>query len=189
MSVKNSKHDQLQDIAIGWLYARGCSIFAKEVPTSNGIADALGVKTPPRYLGESGQKDTVYYIEAKTSRSDLICLKQKSVYRTSVGWIDERCYYHRFPMLSGLMATGANECDQCRRISAGKEDTGIDFYYLIVSDGVAVEKTLYPEWGVINERGKVIRKAKRMRRENDVNGIIVNVAHVLVYKVFGKMYQ
>ena len=38
-------HKQLQDTAIRWLYQVGCNVFAKEVPTQNGIADALGIKS------------------------------------------------------------------------------------------------------------------------------------------------
>ena len=76
------KHAQLQDVAIGWLYGVGCSIFAKEVPTQNGVADALGVKT-------RNGKDDVYYIEAKVSRSDLICKKQKVVYADATGTIEK----------------------------------------------------------------------------------------------------
>jgi len=75
------KHAQLQDMAINWLYARG-PIFAKEVPTFNGVADAIGIKT------QDGKND-VYYLECKASRSDLICLKQKAVYARAVGTYDE----------------------------------------------------------------------------------------------------
>jgi len=78
-SGKSDKHKQLQRTATYWLYLKGCSIFAEEVPTQNGIADALGIVT---------RNDTVYYIEAKASRSDLCCKKQKSVYIHSVGGVD-----------------------------------------------------------------------------------------------------
>lgn len=154
---KSAKHKELQKTAITWLYERGCSVFAEEVPTRNGIADALGIRT------RSGD-EAVYYIEAKQSRSDLVCLKQRAVYLRSVA--------SKAIFGEGLVM----------------EDTGIDFYYLIVSDNVIVEPSLYPEWGVIDERGKVIRKAKRMKRENHLQEQLQAIAHVLVYKVFGKMY-
>jgi len=82
------KHKALTDRALWWLYDRGCSVYAKEVPTRNGIADALGIMT------RQGQ-EKVYYIEAKASRSDLICEKQKTVYERSVnGHLKKRCEYH-----------------------------------------------------------------------------------------------
>lgn len=63
-------HRQLQDIARRWIYGVGCNVLAKEVPTENGIADALGIK--------SGKED-VYHVECKASRADLICKKQKLI--------------------------------------------------------------------------------------------------------------
>ena len=147
MKEEKNKHCALQNTAIRWLYGIGCSVFAQEVPTKNGIADALGIRT------REGSVAT-YYIEAKASRSDLICLKQKCVYRRSVEW----------------------------------KDMGIDFYYLIVADGVRVEPELYPNWGVINESGEVIRRAKRMANTESATYLLEKIAHVLVYKVFGKLY-
>lgn len=178
-------HKSLQDVAIGWLYGVGCSIFAKEVPTENGIADALGVKT-------LHGKDDVYYIEAKASRSDLICKKQKAVYANATGTVEKKCYYHtmRLALTGELMnPEGANECGNCHDLKMGRGDTGVDFYYIIVAEGLTVESGLYPAFGVINHKGDIVRKAKRMIR-NDKKGhdLIVAVAHVLVYKVFGKMY-
>jgi hypothetical protein len=79
------KHKDLQEAAIRRLYDFGCNVFAKEVPTGNGIADALGVKS---------STGNVYYIECKASRSDLICLKQKNVYRNAIGEITQLCYMH-----------------------------------------------------------------------------------------------
>jgi hypothetical protein len=101
--------------------------------------------------------DTVYLIEAKASRSDLICYKQGLCYRRSI----------RRPLC--------------------------DFYYLIVADGVKVEDDLYPRWGVINEQGMVVRKAKRMNkslgfREALRKDIVRVIAHSLVYRTFGKLY-
>lgn len=151
-----NKHAELSRTAIGWLYRRGCSAFANEVTTFNGIADAFGIKT-------DGEKYTSYYIEAKASRSDLICQKQRMVYERSV-----------------------NLPDHC----------AVDFYYLIVADGVKVEDSLYPNWGLLDERGNLVRRAKRMKwRETGQHGIkdqirwqLRNIAHTLVYQVYGKMY-
>ena len=78
------KHKELCQTAINWLYKKNCSVFANEVPTWNGIADAIGVKRSPNYDYEKQDVDfdnTVYYIEAKASRSDLLCFKQKCVYK------------------------------------------------------------------------------------------------------------
>jgi hypothetical protein len=59
-----------------------------------------------------------------------------------------------------------------------------------VADGVTVEDSLYPMFGVINERSEVVRKAKRMKRNDRTNSdLIVSVAHVLVYEVYGKLYK
>ncbi len=64
----------------------------------------------------------------------------------------------------------------------------VDFYYFIIADGVKFEDTLYEGWGVINESGEVIRKAKRMKKMDDTRGLMKAIAHALVYKVFGKLY-
>ena len=155
--MTSQKHNELSETAIRWLYGRGCSVFANEVPTCNGIADAIGVITSQRMYGKD---DVVYYIEAKASRSDLVCLKQRAAY--------QRTQY-----------------------SPHHDNHGnyIDFFYLIVADGVKVEPTLYPSWGVINEGGRVIRKAKNMKKKNyDTRDLLTNIAHVLVYKVHGKLY-
>lgn len=147
-------HKELSLKAIFWLYERGCSVFANEVPTKNGIADALGVVTD---WGGNGK--TSYYIEAKASRSDLICKKQKTCYERSIL---------------------ANETEYgC---------PGIDFYYLIVDEGIMVENSLYPQWGVINSKGAVIRRAKRFKHNVNRNALVTAIAHVLVYKVFRKLY-
>jgi hypothetical protein len=178
------KHKHLQAVAIQWLYGRGCHAFAKEVPTSNGNADALGIKAP------RDKKHTVYYIEAKASRSDLICMKQRLCYLKSVGARKERCYYHtvRDKMTHLREKDPLEECPQCLQIEQKNGDTGIDYYYLIVADGVKVEDHLYPEWGIISENGTTLRKAKCMKREGDTQKLMLNIAHVLVYKVFGKLY-
>lgn len=181
MKEEKSKHAELQNTAIRWLYNNGCSIFAQEVPTQNGIADALGVK-----------KDTVYYIEAKASRSDLMCKKQKLVYEKAVGKLQELCHYHQFGRNSVAMFELKKEsiadCYKCVEVVQRNADTGIDYYYLILADGVKINETEYPMFGVINENGSVIRRAKKMKKEQSNEHIIKNIAHVLVYKVFGKMY-
>jgi len=148
-------HAELCKQAILWLYHRRCSVYANEVPTENGIADALGVITK----GSPPNAKTVYYIEAKASRADLICKKQKRVYEDS---------FKFHPYDAWLPA--------------------IDFYYLIVASGVVVEDSLYPQWGVIDENGNVIRKAKRYKHNIDRAKYIQQIAHVLVYKYFGKLY-
>jgi len=186
------KHKDLRDTAIRWLYEKGCHIYAKEVPTENGNADALGIKAP------RNGRETVYYIEAKASRNDLICLKQKQVYRRSVGaHREEKCYLHMMQRPEGHLFTSITveeyekavaECKECFEIRRKHGDTGIDYYYLIVADGVKVEEDLYPGWGIINEKGEVVRRAKRMKREGDCKRLIIEVAHVLVYKCFGKLY-
>lgn len=180
----NTKHKDLQDVAIGRLYEFGCSIFAKEVPTENGIADALGIKT-------LHGRNAVYYIECKASRSDLICAKQKAIYKTAIGDFTARCYLHSYgDGKGGLMRPDNTGCPACEEMEAARGDTGIDFYYLIVADGVKVEDTLYPAFGVINEKGIIVRKAKKMKRdEAKVQKLIVAVAHVLVYKAYGKIYE
>lgn len=150
--MKSNKHQQLQDIAIRWLYNRGCTVFAQEVPTYNGIADALGI----RYYNQKEQ--TVYYLEAKATRSDLFCKKQKGIYARSIT-----------PSFQG--------------------SDGIDFYYFVLPDGLNLNNDEYPVWGVINERGNVIRRAKRIENKKPSIDMAVTVAHVLVYKVFGKLYQ
>ena len=58
MENKN-KHKELCQMAIDWLYTRHCSVFANEVPTWNGIADAIGIIT--------NGKPTVYYVECGKS--------------------------------------------------------------------------------------------------------------------------
>jgi len=181
------KHADLQDVAIGWLYSRGCSVFAKEVPTGNGVADALGVMT-------RNGKEIVYYVEAKASRSDLICLKQKAVYARAVGATMAWCWQHDPGLYKTLFADksvdrtkGWESCEECKLVKDDQGDTGIDFYYVIVADGVRWDD-VYPLFGIINENGKVVRKATRMRRTGDAKQLIINVAHVLVYKAYGKLY-
>ena len=161
MLEETTKHKELQNTAIRWLYARGCCVFGQEVPTRyGGIADAIGVVVrDERTVTPEGvrwlPKETVYYFEAKASRSDLICAKQKGIYENSIS-----------PRLE-------------------KE---FDFCYLIVADGVKVEPSLYPTWGVMTEHCEIIRRAKRQKRTQPASIIIKNIAHVLVYKVFGKLY-
>lgn len=69
-----------------------------------------------------------------------------------------------------------------------------DFYYFILADGVAISDSDYPAWGVIDERGKVTRRATKMNpdhsrqagwRNKDISRLI---AHTLVYRVYGKLY-
>ncbi len=165
----NGKHKELQQTAIRWLYKRGCNVFAEEVPTWNGIADALGVKTDAT--------DTVYYIEAKASRSDLLGKKQKfcckrvdEVFKQGI-YRDKKCF------------------DYFKGMVKYEYPNNIDFFYFIIADGITIDQNLYPLWGVIDERGKVIRKAKRMSKKENSSNLIINIAHILVYKVFGKMYQ
>lgn len=147
-------HDELKKAAIGWLYNLGCQAFAEEVPTANGVADALGIK------GED-----VYYVEAKASRADLICPKQKRVYQQALVGFER-----------GIWQTGQFAHD-------------IDFYYVIVADGVAVEADLYPMFGVLDERGKVVRRAKRFKtQDNHTSKHLKSIAHRLVYQVYGKLY-
>ncbi len=155
---RGNKHKELCKTAIYWLYKRGCSIFANEVQTWNGIADALGIITRDGLEG----KETIYYIEAKTSRSDLLSPKQKAC---------------------------------CLRTTAEFSDiypnNNIDFFYFIIADGIKFENSLYPGWGIINKDGKVIRKAKHMEKNKDSKDsidLVVDIAHILVYKTFGKMY-
>lgn len=182
------KHKQLCDQALWWLYAKGCSVYAKEVPTRNGIADALGIMT------RQG-KEKVYYIEAKASRSDLICAKQQSVYRRSIdGHLKKRCDYHTtaFKDLWGEEQRDeyGKACGECILRQKNAYNLGVDYYYLIVADTVKVEPELYPEWGVLNEKGEVMRRAKKMPRPEhyDHRLYLENIAHVLVYKAYGKMY-
>lgn len=169
----------MQITAITWLYELGCSIFANEVPTQNGNADALGIK----------KNGDTYYIECKASRSDLICPKQKRCYASSVGQEIHRCLFHSFKMGEKIMNDGWESCDHCKVLETTRFDTGIDFYYLMVADGVMVEQSLYPTWGVIDERGKLLRRAKRMvKKPEQVRELTESIAHVLVYKVYGKLY-
>lgn len=154
MKEVKSKHDELCNTAIGWLYGRGCQVFAQEVPTWNGIADAVGVKD-----------NDVYYIEAKASRSDLKCKKQQ-------------CCYRRTELIEQYINQTKGPFYQ----------NDVDFFYFIVADGVKFEDTLYPDWGIINESGIVVRKAKRMYKVADNKGMLKSIGHVLVYKVFGKLY-
>ena len=142
----SEEHKKLENIAIEWLYSNNCSLFAQEVPVGYEIADALGIKTQYGI-------NTIYYIEAKVSKSDLMCKKQKLIYRKSVEY-----------------------------------NKDIDFYYLIVSDTLIIPNDIYPKWGVINSKGKVIRRAKRFKKKSNGNDLIIAIAHKLVYKVFGKMY-
>lgn len=182
MKEEKNKHAELQNTAIRWLYNLGCSVFAQEVPTQNGIADAVGIR-----------KDAVYYIEAKASRSDLMCRKQKLVYLHATGAIKKLCYYHDFgkntPSMFEKKSLSIEDCTQCKMVEQKNSDTGIDFYYLILADGVKISKEEYPMFGVINEEGRVIRRGRRMKKEGDNMAIIKSIAHVLVYKVFGKLYQ
>lgn len=182
MKEEKSEHARLQNIAIGWLYNSGCSVFALEVPTQNGIADALGIR-----------KSDVYYIEAKASRSDLICRKQKAVYARATGMVVEKCYYHKMRDNQETMAFLSAEvpeanCIGCKEIEKMNADTGIDFYYFILADGVKIADSEYPVFGVLSAEGKVVRRAKRMKKQGDNSALVVAIAHVLVYKVFGKLY-
>lgn len=46
MNKEKSKHDQLSDIGIEWLYKNGCGVFSTECQLLDcQIADAIGVKT------------------------------------------------------------------------------------------------------------------------------------------------
>lgn len=186
--MMSTKHKDLQDTAILFLYSVGCSAFAKEVPTCNGNADALGIKTRDK-------KNDVYYIECKASRSDLVSKKQKRVYDTATGVKDKWCWMHDPNMYRSFFqgqdrTQGWEDCGDCKIAKALRADTGIDFYYIVVADGVKVKPSLYPDFGVIDERGSVVRRAKRMiRRDKSVEFIMTTVAHVLVYKVYGKLYQ
>lgn len=181
MKEEKSEHARLQNVAIGWLYNVGCSVFAQEVPTQNGIADALGVR-----------KSDVYYIEAKASRSDLMCRKQKIVYASATGMIKKYCYYHEYgrntPTLFKLKEASIADCQQCKMVEQMNADTGIDFYYFILADGVKIADDEYPMFGVLSSEGKVVRRAKRMKKKGDNGAVVVAIAHVLVYKVFGKLY-
>lgn len=166
--MMTDKHKELMNTAIKWLYGRGCSVFANEVPTWNGNADALGIITR--------DKPVIYYIEAKASRSDLLCFKQKCCYKRTeevfkIGsWDDER----KKNFYQGVCEyTYPND---------------IDYFYFIVSDEVKIKDTDYPLWGIINENGEVIRRAKKMLKRKDEKDLLQSIAHVLVYKVFGKMY-
>lgn len=172
-------HKDLQDIAIRWLYGVGCSAFAKEVPTANGIADALGVKS---------SKEDVYYIECKASRSDLICQKQKKVYKSAVGDVVQLCYMHAWN--NGAFKEKLGDCDQCKVVGMRSGDTGIDFYYIVVAEGLVVEDSLYPHFGVINHKGEIVRRARRMKRVDGerTKSALSAIAHVLVYKCYGKLY-
>lgn len=148
------KHKELQETAIKWLHKTGCDMFATEVPFRNDIVDAIGIKTKRNTKNDI--IDDLYFIEAKASRSDLICNKQRRSYAYSIN----------------------TPC--------------CDFYYFIIADGVNIETFLYPSWGVINEKGLVIRKAKRMTK-NDPNSswqkdIVRAIGHALVYRVYGKLY-
>jgi len=190
MLEEKTKHHKLQNTAIRWLYSRGCSVFAQEVPTRNGIADALGIIT------RQGD-ERVYYIEAKASRSDLICKKQKCVYARSVRENKIHCPVHTLLQGKGYIKLYGEEkikaeiaeCDQCNAMPP-VYDLQIDQYYLIVADGVKVEPELYPMWGVINEQGEVVRRAKRILRTEDFDHkhYMEAISHVLVYKHFGKLY-
>lgn len=159
MKEVKGKHDELCNTAIVWLHARGCQAFAQEVVTWNGIADALGIKG-----------DDVYYIEAKASRADLICKKQRGI----DAWIQRS---------KQVEAMGDNP-----RAHWFRND--VDFFYFIIADGVKFEDTLYPDWGIINEHGAVIRRAKRQKKFAGigVEKLLRAIAHALVYKVYGRLY-
>lgn len=184
MKEEKTKHAELQNTAVRWLYNLGCSVFALEVPTENGIADALGIKTR--------DTETVYYIEAKASRSDLICQKQKDVYSRATGLLKEKCYYHSIKDTKQLMLLRAEseyDCTSCKMVEQKNADTGVDFYYFILANGVNIKEDEYPMFGVLNENGEIKRRAKRMKRNGDTKRLMQNIAHVLVYKTFGKLYQ
>jgi hypothetical protein len=56
-----------------------------------------------------------------------------------------------------------------------------------------LQDDLYPRWGVINEQGIVVRKAKRMNKAAGFRtawhkDVVRVVAHSLVYRTFGKLY-
>lgn len=186
--MAGATHKALSQTALFWLYAKGCSVYAMEVPTRNGIADALGIMT------RQG-KEKVYYIEAKASRSDLICEKQKAVYERSInGHLKKRCDYHAtaFKDLWGEAERDeyGSACGECVMRQKNAYNLGIDYYYIIVADGVKVEPELYPEWGVINQKGEVVRRAKKMPRPETYSHALYleAIAHVLVYKAYGKFY-
>jgi hypothetical protein len=63
----------------------------------------------------------------------------------------------------------------------------------MVANNVTVEDDLYPRWGVINEQGIVVRKAKRMNKALGFRAawykdVVRVIAHSLVYRTFGKLY-
>jgi hypothetical protein len=139
------KHAQLQNTAIKRLYAfRLLGVRkAKEVLTQSGVTDARGVKTV-------NSKNDVYYIEAKASRSDLICRKQKEIYNVAVGVREEWRWQHDPDIYRSMFADkgvdrtiGWEGCERCTTLKETRADTGIDFYHLIVADGVQVEPSLY----------------------------------------------
>ena len=113
--------------------------------------DAIGMK----FTDYRKDASTIYAIEAKISRNDLCCLRQKAAYRRSVD----------FP--------------------------AVDFYYLIVPNTLTIEPDLYPMWGVMDNSGRVIKKAKRLTRSRTDSReqlLARAISHVLVYKVYGELY-
>jgi len=162
------KHKQLQEKAIEWLYRRRCSVFDTEVTTWNGIADAVGVIT--KIFKDTGSY-TSYYIEAKSSRSDLMCKKQKNCYNKTQE-IDDN----------------GKTIKDYSPYNYHDKYNDIDYFYFIIADGIKIDKDLYPTWGVIDERGKVIRRAKQMKKGRDCFELVNNIGHNLVYKVHGKLY-
>ncbi|MEK6879777.1 MAG: hypothetical protein AABY22_09230, partial [Nanoarchaeota archaeon] len=113
----------------------------------------------------------------------------------SLGKFDYWCFQHNpdvyFSMYKNKgidRSIGWESCNDCVEMKTKAGDTGIDFYYFIVADSIKVKPTWYPKWGVINENGVVIRSATRMKRKKDSKDLITAIAHVLVYKTFGKLY-
>ena len=103
------------------------------------------------------------------------------------------CHQHLDYKIYAIEVKVSNSDLRCKkqqyRYEFSIEYPKVHHYYLMVADGVNVSDNLYPFWGVINQSGKVIRKAKNLKPADlDFTRIMENIAHKLVYIAYGKMY-
>lgn len=98
---------------------------------------------------------SVYYLEVKSSKRDLHSWKQKRVDA------------------------------QLSTIMFNKLTHPYDFTYFVLAAGLSLADDEYPEWGVINSSGEVVRKAKRRKYIiKDMMEIWKKIAHTCTYRAY-----
>jgi len=162
--MENHKHKLLKQVALRWVQKTGCVVFATEVQWHFcGIPDAVGMKA------DGG----VYIVEAKDTTSDL-----RSDFKPR-GWRGVKPYV----MEDGLVIGS--------KLWKFKISYDYDFLYYIVSD--CVDTSMLPKWvGIIDERGRVRRNAKRRQKSRTEKNRTKNfetMARKLSWKAFGHVIR